>query len=144
MPGREPLQLAFQIETGISNRFQERRLADLVEHGEARSAHQGIAVEGAALVAMLEAGSLFRREQGGQRHAAADALAEGHDVGNDRRMFIGEQLAGAAHAGLDLVDDEQEAVLICQSPQLPEELIGRSPHAGLALDRLQHHCDGLV
>ena len=53
-------------------------------------------------------------------------------------MLVVEQLAGAAHAGLDLVDDQQQAVLAGQRAQLLQEFVGRGPHAGFALDRLQH------
>ncbi len=55
-----------------------------------------------------------------------------------------EQLSGAAHAGLDLVDNQQQAVRPSQRSQIAQELIGRRPHAGFALDRLQHDADGLV
>ena len=84
------------------------------------------------------------REQGGQRHAAADALAERHDVGLDAGMLVVEQFSGPAHAGLDLVDDQEQAVLFGQRAQLFQELIGRRPYAGFALDRLQHHGDRVV
>ena len=60
MPRRQPLQFALQEQAGIGGRFQEVRLADLFEHGKAGRAHQRIAVEGAALVAMLEAGGVVR------------------------------------------------------------------------------------
>ena len=124
--------------------FRNSGLADLLEHRKTRRAHQRIAVERAALVAVLEAGGLFGREQRRQRHAAADALAERHDVGLDAGMLVVEELSGAAHAGLDLVDDQQQAVRLGQRAQLLQELIGRGPHAGFALDRLQHHRDGVV
>ena len=84
------------------------------------------------------------REQGGQRHAAADAFAERHDIGLDAGMLVVEQFSGTAHAGLDLVDDQQQAVLFRQRAQLRHELIGRRPDAGFALDRLQHHGDRVV
>ena len=116
----------------------------MFEHRKARRAHQRIAVEGAALVAMLEAGRIFGRQQCRERYAAADALAERHDVGLDPGMLVMEQLAGPAHAGLDLVDDQQQAALLGQRPQLLQELIGRRPHAGFALDRLQHDGNGLA
>ena len=54
-------------------------------------------------------------------------------------VLVVEQLSGAAHAGLDLVDDQQQAVRLGQRPQFAQELIGRGPDAGFALDRLQHH-----
>ena len=99
--------------------FRKSGCADLFEHRKTRRAHQRIAVERAALIAMLEAGRMLGRQQGCERHAAADALAERHDVGLDPGMLVVEQFAGAAHAGLDLVDDQQQAVLFRQRAQLP-------------------------
>ena len=78
---------------------------------------------------MLEAGRAFGREQRCERHAAADALAERHDVGRDAGVLVVEELAGPAHAGLDLVEDQEEAVRVGERAQLLQELIGRRPHA---------------
>ena len=111
MPGGEFLQFALQEKPGVGRSFQKLRLADLPKHCESRCAHQRIAIESAALVAMFEAGSRFRRQQCRQRHAAADALAERHDVGFDFGVLVVEELSGAPHAGLDLIEDEQQAVL---------------------------------
>ena len=93
---------------------------------------------------LLEAGSLLGCEQRGQRHAAADALSERHDVRLNPGMFVMKQLSGAADAGLYFIDDQQQAMRPCQLAQFAQELVGRGPDAGFALDRLQHHGDGLV
>ena len=37
--------------------------------------------------------------------------------GVDAGTLIGEQLAGAAHAGLHLVEDQQQAVLVAERAQ---------------------------
>ena len=84
------------------------------------------------------------REQRGERHAAADALAERHDVGRDAGMLVVEELPGAADAGLDLVEDQEQAVRVGERAQILQELVGRGPDAGFALDRLEHHGDGVV
>ena len=144
MPRGKFLQFALQKQAGIDRRFQEFALADPFEHHKPRRAHQRIAVKRAALIAVLEAGGFFRRKQRRQRHAAADPFSKRHDVGRDCSVLVMEQLAGAAHAGLDLVEDQQQAIRVGQRPQLPKELIGRGPDAGFALDRLQHHRNRLV
>ena len=77
----------------------------------------------------LHKGGAFGRQQSCERHAAADALAERHDVGRDAGVLIVEELSGPAHAGLDLVENEQQAVRLGQRTQLLQELIGRGPHA---------------
>ena len=58
-------------------------------------------------------------------------------------MLVGEELAGAADAGLDLVEDQQQAVLVAQRAQAPQEVRRRSTlHAALALDRLDQERAG--
>ena len=43
--------------------------------------------------------------------AARERLAERHHVGADAVVLVGEERAGAAETGLDLVGDEQRVVL---------------------------------
>ena len=47
-----------------------------------------------------------------ERHAGRDALGRQQDVGLDAPVLDRPHLAGAAGAGLDLVGDEQDAVLV--------------------------------
>ena len=144
MPRGQLLQLTLEIKAGINGRFQEFALVDLFEHRKPHRTHQGIAVEGAALVAMFETGGFFRCKECCERYAAADAFSERHDVGLDFGVLVMEQLSGAAHAGLDLVEDQKQAVCLRERPQFLQELIGRGPDAGFALDRLQHHGNRLL
>ena len=83
-------------------------------------------------------GRLGGGQAGAEREAAADALGERHDVGRDARPLIGEELAGAADAGLHLVEDQQQAVLVAERAELAQELAGDQADAALALDRLDH------
>ena len=55
MPRRQPLQFTLEDQAGIDHRLQEIGLADLIEHDKSSGAHQGIAIERAALVAVIEA-----------------------------------------------------------------------------------------
>jgi hypothetical protein len=57
--------------------------------------------------------------------------------------LVVKQLSGAAHAGLDLVKNQQQAMFRGERAQIPQKLVGERPDAGLALDRLQHHRDCL-
>ena len=144
MPRRKPLQFALKVEAGVSHRFQEFRRCDRLQDGKPGRAHQGIAAKSAALVAMFETAGLLRRQQRGERNAAAYAFAERHNVGGDTRVLIVEELAGTADAGLDFIKDQQQTMCRGQFAQVPQELIRCWQDAGFPLDRLQHHGNGLV
>ena len=78
----------------------------------------------------------FRRQARTQREAAADAFGDRHHVGGDVRPFMREQLAGPAHAGLDLIEQQQQAVFVTDRAQRPQ-VVGRTgTDAALALDWL--------
>ena len=49
-------------------------------------------------------------EAGADRQAAAEPLGQRQDVGLDARRLVGEPRAGAADAGLHLVEHQQRAV----------------------------------
>ncbi len=49
---------------------------------------------------------------GGERKAAGEALGHDDQVGVHPRLLVREHRAGAAEAGLHLVDDEHDAVLV--------------------------------
>src|SRR3546814_1896067 len=72
------------------------------------------------------------------------ALAERHVVGADAGVLAVEQPASAAHAGRDLVEDQQHAALLGQLAQAAEIRLAGRDHPRLALDRLQHHRRGLL
>ena len=103
-----------------------------VEHAERRSADERIAAEGGAVVAGVEhRGGLAARQAGADRHAIAETLRGGHHVGQDRRVLVGEHLAGAAVAGLHFVQHQQPAVLVAQRAHAFEVTLGatRMPHS---------------
>ena len=88
-------------------------------------------------------GRFRRRQTGADRKAAAERLRQRHDVGRDAGMLIGEHIAGAADAGLDLVEDQQQPVVVAQLAQRAQEGMRHDPHAALAHDRLDHDGGGL-
>ena len=67
----------------------------------------------------------------------ATPLADGDDVGLDAEMLDAEHLAGAAHAGLHFVADQQDAVLSASARAAAGGTAARRDDvAALALDRL--------
>lgn len=60
------------------------------------------------MVSGLEEGCVALGEEGRDGDAVAEPLAQGQDVGRDTILLEGEEGAGAAAAGLNLVEDEQE------------------------------------
>ncbi len=79
---------------------------------------------------------LAAADHGGERQAVGDGLGQGHDVGHDAGVLEAPHLARPCEAGLDLVEDEQDAVLIGQASQALEEARRRRTVAALALDGL--------
>ena len=51
-------------------------------------------------------------EAGAEGEAAAQSLGQRHDVGGDAAALIGEEFAGAADAGLHLVEHQQQAIFV--------------------------------
>ena len=76
------------------------------------------------------------------RESAAERFGKRHDVGRHADALVGEQLAGAAHASLNLVEGQEQAVLIAQLAQRPQERRFDNPHAALAHDRLDQYGGG--
>ena len=79
-----------------------------------------------------------------QRDAAGQRLGQRHDVRLHVPVLVGVPLAGAAHAGLHLVEDQQQLVLVGQLAQPFEVASRRQVDAALALDRLDQDGAGLA
>ena len=79
-----------------------------------------------------------------ERHARRDALGGQQDVRLDAPVLDRPHLAGPAGARLDLVGDEQDAVLVADSAQALEEAVLGDDVAALALDRLDDDRRDLV
>ncbi len=71
-----------------------------------------------------------------ERQPGGDALGNRDDVRLQPEVLRGEHLAGAPHARLHFVDDQQDAVLPGQLAQALVELDRRDDVAAFALDRL--------
>ena len=118
-----------------------------LEHRERGARGERLAAEGGGVVAGLERGrDLLARPTRADRHAVAERLGHGDDVGaHTVGVLEPEPLARAAEPGLHLVDDQQRLALVAERTHRREVAVGRGDHTALALDRLEHHrADALV
>ena len=84
--------------------------------------------------AMEGARYFFSAEHGTEGKAAGEGLGQGSDVGLDSVMLIGAPLAGAAHAGLNFIDDEQRAGGTGEGAGFSEEFLREGTDAAFTLD----------
>ncbi len=82
---------------------------------------------------------LRRRQHRADREAAAQPLGARQDVRDDAFLHVREQRAGAAHAALDLVEDQQRVVLVAEPARRGQEFRRARNHAAFALHRLEDH-----
>ncbi|OPZ09893.1 MAG: hypothetical protein BWZ08_00086 [candidate division BRC1 bacterium ADurb.BinA292] len=80
-------------------------------------AHGVRRVRAGHLAGTIQAHQLLGAEHGGQRHAAGDPLAAGDQIGDDAQMLEAEQPAGAAEPGLNLIQDQDGAVLVAPAAE---------------------------
>ena len=88
-----------------------------------------------------------RAEDGGADRvdAARQRLADGHHVGDDITVLAGPHPAGAPHAALHLIEDQQPLVTIAEGAQTAQVLVAGDVHAALTLDGLdQDRADRVV
>jgi hypothetical protein len=78
-------------------------------------------------------------DDGRDRHPGGNPLGDRHDVGHDPEMLERPHLAGAAHPGLDLVQDQQDAVPVAQLPHEPQPSRRGHHVAALTGDGLDQH-----
>ena len=124
---------------------EEFRLRHGVEDDVRRRARERVAAERRAVVAGLHSvRDRIRRDKRADRHAAREAFRERHDIGLYTVFFIGEELARAADARLDLVEDEQRVIFVAELAHALEVAGRWRVDAALALDRLEQHGARLV
>ena len=118
--------------------FSRSSTIDQLQRRQARGSTDRVAGERRAVGAGRPRPDRFAGDERADRHARRDALGGGDDVRLDAGLLDRPPRAGASHAGLDLVGDQQDAVLVADVAQpLQESRRGREV-AALALDRLDH------
>ena len=116
----------------------------IVEHGDAGGAGQGVAPESGAMQTGVQLVSHRLAEAGRTHgHPASDGLAQAEDVGHEVVVLAGKQAPGAAEARLDLIHHKQRSLLAAELSQPQEVLPASRPHSPLALHHLHHHGGGI-
>ena len=125
--------------------LQQAVLLEGVQHGQGRGAGHGVAPIGAAQAAHVGmVHELGAAHHGGQGQAPAQALGRGHDIGLHAPVLHGVHGPGAAHAGLDLVGDEDDAELLADGLQAGEIVGRRDDEPALAGDGLDDQAGHLL
>ena len=88
-------------------------------------------------------GGLRRGQHRADREPAAERFRKRHDIRLNADVLIGEEIAGAAHAGLHFVEGQQQAVFVAQRAQRLDETGRSRPHAALALHQFDQDTGGL-
>ena len=114
---------------------------------ERHAAGQRSAAEGGAVHARLDGGGgLFVGHDHAERNAAGQRLGGDHDVGHGdvAGALVGEVGAGAAHAALGFVGDQEGVEAVGQFARLGDVLRGERVDAAFALDHFEHDGGGAV
>ena len=109
-----------------------------VEHGQRSCTCQMVAAKGGTKLS-IDGLELWCDQYGSHRETVGDALGHGDDVGTDAQPLVSEELTASTIAALDLVADQDCAVLLTGSSQSLGELWGREFDAAHTLDALQDH-----
>ncbi len=72
-------------------------------------------------------------------HAAAQRFGYRNDIRLHIPMLHAPQLAGASHAGLHFIGDQQHIMFACRLADTRPEIIRRNNRPGFSLDRFHHH-----
>ncbi len=79
-----------------------------------------------------------------KRHAAGQRLGDRDEIRLDAGMLDGEERPGAAEAGLDLVGDQHDAVLVGDRPQRLHELDRCGNESAFAEHGLDDDCGDAI
>ena len=87
-------------------------------------------------------GDGFRHQDGSDGQTVGQWLGQRHDVGRDGAGFVRPEMARAAQATLDFVEDEGGLMLAAQIPQTAQELRRADVDAAFSLCGLNDHGAG--
>ena len=111
-------------------------LFEHVEHGQCSSTGEVIATKRSAQLS-IDGLELRRNQHTAHRETVGDALGDGDDVRTDIEPLVGEELTAAPVAALDLVADQDRAILLAGCCQTLGKLLGGELDAAHTLNALQ-------
>ena len=115
-----------------------------LDDAQGTGAGHGVAAVGGAVVTGLQhILDLLAQERGTDGQAAAETLGGGDDVGGDAEELVGVELAGAAVAGLDLIDHQGDVIVSAELGGGTDEFGGQGIDTALALDAFQQDARGV-
>ena len=85
-----------------------------------------------------------RHERRADRQPTRQGFRQRHHVGRDVRMLVRPQFAGASHAALDFVKDQERPAFVAQLAQAAQKGAARRIYASLALHRFDDDSGCLV
>ena len=88
-------------------------LDDILQRGVSGGAGNRIAAEGSVMVPK-NLRSPFFGQHSADRDAAAQSLGQSHNIRLNAEMLISKKPAGAAHSGLNFIEDKQETPSIAK------------------------------
>jgi hypothetical protein len=128
------------VRPALAHAVEEAVLGHYVEHRVRGRGDDRAAGEGRAVVARLEhRGGVRARHAGAHRQPAPEPLGRGHHVRGHAKLLVCPERSGPPHPALDLVEDQQRAVLVTGLASGAKQLGLERVDAGLALDRLEQH-----
>ncbi|EGE56146.1 hypothetical protein RHECNPAF_7500118 [Rhizobium etli CNPAF512] len=116
-----------------------------LQRGARHGAGEWVAAEGRAVLAGFQHPQHLgiRKYRRYRIEAAGERLADQRHIGLDAFMFLGQQLAGAAEAGLDFVENEGDVVCRAELADAGEITGRRNDDACFPLDRLDQRRHGI-
>src|SRR6266702_4527794 len=133
----ERLQLLLEITAHVLNVGEQIGLFHCVDHSDGDRTGQRAPAESSAVHPGCEGtSSLLRAKHRAHWQPIGDRLCQRGDIRKNAVMLIGEPLAGAAHAGLDFISNQQRAGRIGQLTRCREEFLAHWTNAALTLNCL--------
>ena len=143
--GGKLLKFGEEVGAGVGDLSEETFIFDGLEELQAKATGERAAAEGAAVFCQAEGvEELFVDYEGAEGDAAAEGFAEDEGVGLNAGAGVGEPVARAAETALDLVEDEEGAVLVCDATGFDEECVVDDVNSTFTEDWLDKNGGGFV